>query len=168
LSASYFFYENFVLQGHYEITITGANLVGLHNFDFSSFRSVYAHHNVTIASMTLSQGAIPALEDTSEDLSEDAESQDNSTTSFREDSETDQQDHGKTSTQQDDIVGQDSVGVSRSRRMVMVMLLLTASLVITTTYLFLSREETDEFEKSVSFLMLGIQQVNDHSHTIQY
>jgi hypothetical protein len=60
--------------------------------------------------------------------------------------------------QQVDISGQDSVGVSRWKRMVIVMLLLTAALVITTTYIFLSREETDEFEKSVRFSMFGIQQ----------
>jgi hypothetical protein len=39
---------------------------------------------------------------------------------------------------------------------VILMLLLTAALVITSTYMFLSREETDEFEKSVSLSMLGI------------
>jgi hypothetical protein len=48
-----------------------------------------------------------------------------------------------------DIGGQDSVGVSRWRAMVIIMISLTAALVITTTYIFLSREETDEFEKSV-------------------
>jgi hypothetical protein len=53
--------------------------------------------------------------------------------------------------QQVAIGGQDSVGVSRWRAMVILMLLLTAALVITSTYMFLSREETDEFEKSVSF-----------------
>jgi hypothetical protein len=52
------------------------------------------------------------------------------------------------------IDGEGSVEVSRSRRMVIAMLLLTAALVITTTYIFLSREETDEFEKSVRFCML--------------
>jgi hypothetical protein len=56
--------------------------------------------------------------------------------------------------QQDEIAGNDSVGVSRLRGMVVAMLLLTAALVITSTYIFLSREETDEFEKSVSFRML--------------
>jgi hypothetical protein len=50
-----------------------------------------------------------------------------------------------------DIAGEGAVEVSRSRRMVIAMLLLTAALVITTTYIFLSREETDEFEKSVRF-----------------
>jgi hypothetical protein len=50
-----------------------------------------------------------------------------------------------------DIGGQDSVGVSRWRAMVILMISLTAALVITTTYIFLSREETDEFEKSVRF-----------------
>jgi hypothetical protein len=44
----------------------------------------------------------------------------------------------------------DSTEVSRWRGMVIIMLLFTASLVITTTYIFLSKEETDEFEKSVS------------------
>jgi hypothetical protein len=48
-----------------------------------------------------------------------------------------------------DIAGEGAVEVLRSRRMVIAMLLLTAALVITTTYIFLSREETDEFEKSV-------------------
>jgi hypothetical protein len=48
-----------------------------------------------------------------------------------------------------DIGGQDSVGVSRWRAMVILMISLTAALVITTTYIFLSREETNEFEKSV-------------------
>jgi hypothetical protein len=50
-----------------------------------------------------------------------------------------------------DIGGQDSVGVSRWRAMVILMISLTAALVITTTYIFLSREERDEFEKSVRF-----------------
>jgi hypothetical protein len=50
-----------------------------------------------------------------------------------------------------DIGGKDSVGVSRWRAMVILMISLTAALVITTTYIFLSREETDEFEKSVRF-----------------
>lgn len=44
----------------------------------------------------------------------------------------------------------DSVEVSRWKMMVIVMLFLTAALVITSTYLFLSSEEKDEFEKSVS------------------
>jgi hypothetical protein len=51
--------------------------------------------------------------------------------------------------EQVDIGGQDSVGVSRWRAMVILMLSLTAALVISTTYIFLSHEETDEFEKSV-------------------
>jgi hypothetical protein len=50
-----------------------------------------------------------------------------------------------------DIGGQYSVGVSRWRAMVILMISLTAALVITTTYIFLSRQETDEFEKSVRF-----------------
>jgi hypothetical protein len=53
-----------------------------------------------------------------------------------------------------DIAGEGGVEVSRSRRMVIAMLLLTAALVITTTYIFLSREEIDEFEKSVRFWVL--------------
>jgi hypothetical protein len=53
------------------------------------------------------------------------------------------------SQQDKEITGQGAVEVSRSRRMVIAMLVLTAALVITTTYIFLSREETDEFEKSV-------------------
>jgi hypothetical protein len=53
--------------------------------------------------------------------------------------------------QQVDIAGQESVGVSRWRRIVIAALVFTAALVITTTYLFLSREQTDEFEKSVRF-----------------
>jgi hypothetical protein len=57
--------------------------------------------------------------------------------------------------QQVDIGGQDSVGVSRWRAMVILMISLTAALVITTTYIFLSREETNEFEKSVRFFKLG-------------
>lgn len=51
------------------------------------------------------------------------------------------------------IGGQDSVGVSRWRTMVIIMLSLTAASVITSTYMFLSREVTDEFEKSVRFKM---------------
>jgi hypothetical protein len=53
-----------------------------------------------------------------------------------------------------DIAGQGAVEVSRSRRMVIAMLLLTAALVITTTYVFLSREEADEFERSVRLCIL--------------
>jgi hypothetical protein len=98
--------------------------------------------------------AIPALDPSSEEDSYDVESPGDSST--LQDSEVFvEQDRDKGS-QQDDIGGQDSVGVSRWRGMVVVMLLLTASLVITTTYIFLSREETDEFEKSVRFCMLRI------------
>jgi hypothetical protein len=97
--------------------------------------------------MNLSPGAVPPLEDTSEDHSDDVDSGYDSTT-YR-DSEKGEQDDSETK-QREDISGRESVGVSRWRRMVIVMLLLTAVLVITTTYLFLSREETDEFEKSVS------------------
>jgi hypothetical protein len=95
------------------------------------------------------------IEDSSEDDfdSDDVESPDTSSTK---DSDTGvEQDYGK-STEQDDIAAQESVGVSRWRRMVCLMLLLTAALVITSTYMFLSREETDEFEKSVSFSMVEI------------
>jgi hypothetical protein len=55
--------------------------------------------------------------------------------------------------QQVDIGGRDSVGVSRWRAMVILMLTLTAALVISTTYVFLSHEETDEFEKSVRYIL---------------
>jgi hypothetical protein len=103
--------------------------------------------------MKLSQQAVPALEDNSEDHSDDVESPDDSSTY----KDSDKGEHNDTQ-QQDDIAGQDSVGVSRWRRMVVLMLLLTAALVITSTYLFLSREETNEFEKSVSFSMLVMQQ----------
>lgn len=98
--------------------------------------------------MNFSARPKPGFEYTSEDHSDDDETPDSSE-SFK-DSETGDMDDGK-STKQDDIAGQESVGVSRWRRMVMLMLFLTAALVITSTYLFLSREETDEFEKSVSF-----------------
>jgi hypothetical protein len=56
--------------------------------------------------------------------------------------------------QRDDITGAGAVQVSRSRRMAIAMFLMTSALVVTTTYIFLSREETDEFEKSVSFCIL--------------
>jgi hypothetical protein len=60
------------------------------------------------------------------------------------------------SQQDKEIAGQGAVEVSRSRRMVIAMLLLTAALVITTTYIFLSREENDEFERSVRFCTLTV------------
>jgi hypothetical protein len=132
-----------------EITITRASLLGVHKVNFSYLKS-----RVAIASMNLSPGAVPPLEDTSEDHSDDGESPDDSSTNFK---DSDKGEHNDTQ-QQDDIAGQDSVGVSRWRRMVVLMLLLTAALVITSTYLFLSREETNEFEKSVSFSMLVMQQ----------
>jgi hypothetical protein len=52
--------------------------------------------------------------------------------------------------ERNEIAGKHSAEVSRWRGMVTIMLFATAALVITTTYVFLSREETDEFEKSVS------------------
>lgn len=47
---------------------------------------------------------------------------------------------------------ENSAEVSRWRGVAIIMLFLTAAFVITTSYVFLSREETDEFEKSVSLL----------------
>jgi hypothetical protein len=132
-----------------------------------------------MANMNFSARPAPCFEDTSEDHSEDEESPDDSST-FK-DSETSEHDHGKSIKKEEvSIAGQESVGVQRWRRMVIVMLLLTAALVITSTYLFLSREETDEFEKSVSLSMLRIQQAmfrgdttqprsaSDHSHNMEY
>jgi hypothetical protein len=102
-----------------------------------------------------------APEDSSEGSDDIESSPDSSSTK---DTDTGEQVNDK-SKEQDEIGGQESVGVSRWRRMVILMLLLTAALVITSTYMFLSREETDEFEKSVS-LMLGVQQAMlfDHTH----
>jgi hypothetical protein len=91
------------------------------------------------------------IEDSSGDDS-DSDDVGSPDTSSTRDSDTDvEHDYGK-SKEQHDFAAQESVGVSRWRRMVMLMLLLTATLVITSTYMFLSREETDEFEKSVSFI----------------
>jgi hypothetical protein len=52
--------------------------------------------------------------------------------------------------ERDEIAAKESINISRWRGMVIMMLLLTAASVITSTYIFLSREEQDEFEKSVS------------------
>jgi hypothetical protein len=73
--------------------------------------------------------------------------------------------------QRNTIANQGAVEVSRSRRMVTAMLLLTAALVITTTYIFLSREETDEFEKSVrqisnKRILELTASSNTHTHTL--
>jgi hypothetical protein len=109
-----------------------------------------------MASMNFSTRAVPVLEDTSEDHSDEDESNDDveaPDTSSTKDSDTGGQEHLK-SEKQDDIAVEESVGVARWRRMVNVMLLLTSALVITSTYMFLSREEADEFEKSVSLSLV--------------
>jgi hypothetical protein len=103
--------------------------------------------------MAFSTRTIPVLEDTSEDHSDEEEANDDVEaldTSSTKDSDTGGHEHGE-NIKQEEIAAEESVGVARWRRMVNVMLMATAALVITSTYMFLSREEADEFEKSVSF-----------------
>jgi hypothetical protein len=111
-----------------------------------------------MASTNFSSRTVPVLEDTSEDHSDEEESNNDveaPDTSSTKDSDTGGHEHGK-SIKQEEIAAEESVGVARWRRMVNVMLMATAALVITSTYMFLSREEADEFEKSVSLSMVGI------------